>query len=158
MKRITRRTKKKIKIHRCVIKQMLQMNIKMRKIILRGNFVCWRVSFGREMSPTRFSGLKHRPHNLSSLVWQNRTVAVLKFAATTWKRSFRFIENNVKFDTQYPAHHGNDIRHDISFYWTFHFTQKCTHESPTPRYITAGCYISRSYQNASFFFFNTKYN
>lgn len=49
-----------------------------------------------------------------------RTFVCFRVHRDNLKTQFPLHWNNVKFDMQYPVHHGNDIRHDISFYWTFH--------------------------------------
>lgn len=69
---------------------------------------------------------------------------VLEFRRDNLKKQFPLHWNNVRFDMQYPVHRGNDIRHDISFYWTFY----PVHRNALMRFSSPiGCYISQSYQN-----------
>ena len=70
-------------------------------------------------------------HNVLELISENavfiihmikveRASVCFRVRRDNLKTQFPLHWNNVKFDMQYPVHRENDIRHDISFYRTFH--------------------------------------
>jgi len=98
-------------------------------------------------------------HNVLELISENavfiihmikveRASVCFRVRRDNLKTQFPLHWNNVKFDMQYPVHRENDIRHDISFYRTFH---PMVHRNALMRGSPndfAGCYISQSYRNA----------